>query len=393
MARPPRTIPYARQSVDDSDVDAVIRVLRGDWLTQGPAIDAFEAEVARRCGARYAVAVSNGTAALHLACLALGMAPGRSLWTSPNTFVASANCARYCGAGVGFVDIDARSLNLDPAALEEKLSQAERAGSLPAALVPVHFGGQPCDMPAIGRLARRHGIAVIEDASHALGASFAGEPTGACAHSDITVLSFHPVKIITSAEGGMALTNREDLYRALLRLRTHGITRDPGQMEGTPDGPWYYEQGELGYNYRITDLQAALGLSQMARLDAFLARRAALAARYEELLQGLPLRTQWQHPRARSAWHLYPVCLDEALWPRHREIFEALRARGILVNLHYIPVHLQPYYRRLGFSPGDFPRAEAYYRGALSLPMYADLTDDAQDEVVDALRSILGAQG
>lgn len=384
------TIPYARQDVSDADVEAVARALKSDWLTQGPRIAEFERAVAQYCGVRHAVAMSNGTAALHLAGIAAGLGPGKRLWTSPNTFVASANCALYCGATVGFVDIDPRSYNISVAALEEKLAAAKEHGSLPAVLVPVHFGGQPCEMREIGGLSERYGFRIIEDASHALGAEYRGGKIGDCTYSDVTVLSFHAVKIITSGEGGMALTNRDDLYRSLSRLRTHGITRDPAEMEQPADGPWYYEQTDLGYNYRMTDIQAALGLSQFSRLGEFLARRRALAARYERLLAGLPLSTQGQHPDAQSAWHLYVVRLDSARCRRsHREVFEGMRARGVMVNLHYIPVHLQPYYRKLGFSRGDFPQAERYYAEAISLPMYFGLAERDQDEVVKALRELL----
>jgi UDP-4-amino-4,6-dideoxy-N-acetyl-beta-L-altrosamine transaminase len=368
----------------------VVRVLRSDWLTQGPDIEEFERAVARYCGVRHAVAVSSGTAALHIACLALGLGPGKALWTSPNSFVASANCARYCGASVDFVDIDPRTLNMSVTALRDKLASAESKGCLPAALVPVHFGGQPCEMAEIRSLCARYGVSVIEDASHALGAEYRGVRTGNCAYADATVLSFHPVKIITSGEGGMVLTDRDDLHRALMRLRTHGITRDADQMTRPVDGPWYYEQTDLGYNYRMTDIHAVLGLSQFGRLEEFLARRRELASRYRALLQGLPLKPQWQHPDCFSAWHLYAVRLDSTgSRMAHREAFAALRQRGILVNLHYIPVHLQPYYRALGFAEGDFPEAERYYREAISLPMFYGLTDTDQERVATTLREVL----
>jgi UDP-4-amino-4,6-dideoxy-N-acetyl-beta-L-altrosamine transaminase len=385
-----KPIPYARQSISDEDIAAVVATLRSDFLTQGPAIERFERRVAEYCGVKHAVAVSNATAGLHLACLALGLGPGDRLWTSPNTFVASANCARYCGAEADFVDIDPRTWNISVAELERKLARAQREGRLPRALVPVHFGGQSCEMEAIAALARRHGCAVIEDAAHAIGGRYRGEPIGACRFSDATVFSFHPVKIITTGEGGMVLTNRDDLRDLLVRLRTHGITRDAKFMRGEPRGPWDYQQLELGFNYRLTDLQAALGLSQMDRIDAFVARRRALARRYDEALRGLPLTLPWQHPDAESAWHLYVVRLRlEAIRKTHRQVFEELRAAGVLVNLHYIPVHTQPYYRQIGFKEGDFPEAERHAAEALSLPLFYELSDEDQDFVVAALRRIL----
>jgi UDP-4-amino-4,6-dideoxy-N-acetyl-beta-L-altrosamine transaminase len=383
-------IPYARQSISEADVAAVVEALRADWLTQGPRIEGFEKAVAAYCGARHAVAVSSGTAALHLACLALDLGPGDLLWTSANTFAASANCARYCGAEVDFVDIDPRTYNLSLPALEAKLDRAERAGRLPKVLVPVHFGGQSCDMRAIGALASRYGFRVMEDASHAVGAEHRRAKVGACAHSDIAVFSFHPVKLMTTGEGGMLLTNHEALARRLRLLRTHGITRDAGEMQGESEGPWYYEQVALGYNYRMTDLQAALGASQLARLDQFLSRRRELARRYDEALQGLPLTTPVEDAQGRSAWHLYAIQLDlEALGRSRRTVFERMRAAGVLVNVHYIPVHLQPYYRDLGFRRGDFPASERFYERALSLPLFFDLADADQDRVCAVLRENL----
>ncbi|MGQ0654640.1 MAG: UDP-4-amino-4,6-dideoxy-N-acetyl-beta-L-altrosamine transaminase [Betaproteobacteria bacterium] len=375
-------IPYGRQDIGDDDIAAVVEVLKSDWLTTGPAIDRFEQHVAARCGAAHAAAVSNGTVALHIACRALGLGPGDTLWTSPNTFVASANCARYCGAEVDFVDIDPRTYNMDAGLLEKKLKQ----GKPPKIVVPVHFAGQPCDMEAIGALARRYGFALIEDASHAIGATYKGEPVGNCRHSDITVLSFHPVKIVTTAEGGMTLTNRTELAGRLAILRTHGITRDPTRMEKGSQGPWYYEQVDLGYNYRMTDLQAALGSAQLRRIDEFLARRRALAARYDKLLADLPVTRPWQHAEGVSAWHLYVIHVRA----ERRRVFDALRAHGVGANVHYIPVHLQPYYRALGFKAGDFPYAEAYYAGAITLPLFPRMTDADQDRVVDALAKALG---
>ncbi|MCX7628516.1 MAG: UDP-4-amino-4,6-dideoxy-N-acetyl-beta-L-altrosamine transaminase [Methylophilaceae bacterium] len=380
-------IPYGRQDISQADIDAVVEVLRSDWLTQGPVIPRFEAVVAEYCQARHAVAVNSATSALHLACLALGLGPGDRLWTSPNTFVASANCARYCGAEVDFVDIDPRTYNLCADRLAEKLREAARRDALPKIVVPVAFAGQSCDMAAIRALADQYGFAVIEDASHAIGARYRGAPVGCGRYADITVFSFHPVKIITTGEGGMALTNDDKLAATMRRLRSHGITRAPGEMTGEADGPWYYQQRDLGYNYRMTDLQAALGMSQMRRLEDFVARRLALAERYDQLLAGLPLKTPFRAPEGRSAMHLYPVVLDDPT--RRRPVFEALRAAGIGVNVHYIPVHTQPYYRALGFRSGDFPLAEAYYAGALSLPMYPTLTEAQQDAVAARLKECL----
>lgn len=383
-------IPYGRQDISDDDVAAVVAVLRSDWLTQGPAIERFEQAVAQYCGAQYAVAVSNATAALHIACLAAGLGPGDALWTSPNTFVASANCALYCGARPDFVDIDPATLNIGVDALAQRLAEAQQRGALPKVLVPVHFAGQPCDMRRIGALAKQYGIAVIEDASHAIGGRYLDAAVGSCQFSDMTVFSFHPVKIVTTGEGGMVLTNNRQLYEKLLLLRSHGITRNPDAMQGAPDGPWYYEQVALGFNYRMTDLQAALGASQMGRIDQFVERRQALARRYAVLLRGLPLVLPVEHPDASSATHLYVIRLRlGAIKASHREVFEGLRARAIGVNLHYIPVHTQPYYRALGFAPGDFPHAEQYYREAISLPMFPGLDEAAQDQVVAALREVL----
>ena len=383
-------IPYGRQQIDESDIDAVVAVLRSDWLTQGPAIEAFECAVAQRCDARYAVAVSNATAALHLACLAAGLGPDDWLWTSPNTFVASANCARYCGAKVDFVDIDPVTWNMDVAHLAAKLAHAEKLNRLPKILVPVAFSGQSCDMAAIRSLADAYGVLIIEDASHAIGATYQGRPVGCGDYADMTVFSFHPVKIITSGEGGMLLTNSAELQQRLYRLRSHGISRDPVLMSEPSHGPWYYQQLELGFNYRITDIQAALGLSQLSKLDGFLQRRRQLAARYDLLLQELPLCLPGRQAGVESAWHLYVVRLQLARIKRsRREAFDALRAAGIGVNVHYIPVHLQPYYRELGFCPGDFPAAEAYYSEALTLPLHAGMLDSEQDQLIAALREVL----
>ena len=384
-------IPYGRQSIDDADIAAVEAVLRSDWLTQGPAIAAFEEELARRASARHAVAVCNATAALHIACVAAGLGPGDRLWTVPNTFVASANCGRYCGADVDFVDIDPLTWCMDAAALEVKLEAALRAGTLPKVVIPVAFAGGSCDMKRVKRLSDEYGFTVIEDASHAVGASYAGRPVGCGDYAHMTVFSFHPVKIVTTGEGGAVLTNDPALCDRLRRLRSHGITRDRAQMDEPDVGAWSYEMQELGFNYRITDIQAVLGLSQLKRLDGFLARRRMLVQRYDTLLKNLPLQLPQLDALDESAWHLYVVRVkDNSAHADRRAVFDALRAADIGVNVHYIPVHLQPYYRRLGFKPGDFPQAEQYYREALSLPLYAALTDAQQDRVVAQLKRVLG---
>lgn len=384
-------IPYGRQDISEADIQAVVDVLRSDWLTQGPAVPRFEQAVENYCGAGHAVAMNSATSALHVACLALGLGPGDSLWTSPNTFVASANCALYCGARVDFVDIDPRTYNMSVAALEEKLLVAERDGKLPKIVVPVHFAGQSCEMIRIHVLAQRYGFSIIEDASHAIGGKYLGAPIGNCLYSDITIFSFHPVKIITTGEGGMALTNDHELADRMALLRSHGITRDPAQMTRESDGPWYYQQIALGYNYRMTDMQAALGVSQMSRLGEFVARRHTLAEKYDELLAGLPVVSPWQHPDAYSALHLYPIRLKlKEIKATHREVFEALRAEDIGVNLHYIPVHTQPYYQSRGFKAGDFPEAERYYAEVISLPMYPGLGEAQQNKVVAVIEKAQG---
>ncbi len=383
-------IPYGRQDITQADIDAVVDVLESDFLTQGPMVPRFEAAVAGYCGAQHALATNSATSALHIACLALGLGPGDRVWTSPITFVASANCALYCGAQVDFIDIDPRTYNMSPEALAQKLEEAERAGRLPKVVIPVHFSGQACDMQAIHDLGQRYGFKIIEDASHAIGGKYRDEPIGNCRYSDITVFSFHPVKIITTAEGGMALTNDPQLSGRMSLLRSHGITRDPAQMTHAPDGPWYYQQIDLGFNYRMTELQAALGVSQMERLDDYVSRRHALARRYVEQLADQPLTLPWQHPDSYSGLHLYVIRLKlDQIGRTHREVFEALRGQGIGVNLHYIPVHTQPYYQRMGFRPGDFPEAERYYAEAISLPMYPTMTTGQQDEVIAALAKAL----
>ncbi|VFM97290.1 MAG: UDP-4-amino-4,6-dideoxy-N-acetyl-beta-L-altrosamine transaminase [Candidatus Kentron sp. G] len=394
-------IPYARQDIDQADIDAVVQVLRSDFLTQGPAVPRFEQVVADYCGAAHAIATNSATSALHLACLALGVGPGDWIWTSPITFAASANCARYCGARVDFVDIDPRTYNMSAERLAERLARARISGTLPKVVIPVHFAGQSCDMAAIHELSRQYHFRLIEDAAHAIGGRYRDEPIGSCRYSDITVFSFHPVKIITTGEGGMALTNDPALARRMARLRSHGITRDPAEMTHDPDGPWYYQQLELGFNYRMTDIQAALGLSQMTRLDAFVARRHEIAEYYDETLKKLPVTIPWRHPDNHSALHLYVIRLpslrrglsessvrDGENNKTHREVFEGLRAAGIGVNLHYIPVYRQPDYEKMGFNKADFPEAERYYSEAITLPLYPGLNELRQEKVIRVLRTV-----
>jgi UDP-4-amino-4,6-dideoxy-N-acetyl-beta-L-altrosamine transaminase len=383
-------IPYGRQEISQADIDAVVAVLRSDFLTQGPAVPAFEHAVAASVGAAHALAVNSATSALHIACLALGVGPGDTVWTSPVTFVASANCALFCGAKVDFVDIDPVSYNIDVGQLEAKLVAAEGAGTLPKVVIAVHLCGQPCDMQAIDALGTRYGFKIIEDASHAIGGRYRERPIGSCQFSDITVFSFHPVKIVTTAEGGMAVTNSAALAAAMDLYRSHGITRDPARMSHAPDGPWYYQQIALGYNFRMTELQGALGSSQLERLDEFVARRHVLARRYDSLLSALPLTTPAQSAESYSGLHLYVIRLRlDAISRSHLEVFTFLRERGIGVNLHYIPVHTQPFYQAMGFADDDFPQAMQYYREAISLPMFSALSFDDQDKVVAALTEAL----
>lgn len=383
-------IPYGKQEITQADIDAVSNVLSSDFLTQGPKVPAFEASLISATGASFAFAVNSATSALHIACLALGLDKGDTLWTSPVTFVASANCGLYCGASVDFVDIDPTTYNLCPIALEAKLKLAKLDGSLPKVVVAVHLCGQPCDMKMIYALSVEYGFKVIEDASHAIGGRYLEQPIGACEYSDITVFSFHPVKIVTTAEGGAALTNDKKLADKMALYRSHGITRDEALMENFPHGGWYYEQIDLGFNYRMTELQAALGVSQMTRLSEFVALRHQLAERYYEKLADLPITLPYQLAGTYSGLHLFVIRLDlDKISKTHREVFDELRANGIGVNVHYIPVHLQPYYQRMGFKNGDFPNAESYYSNAISLPMFHAMTYEQQDEVVRVLTNVL----
>lgn len=380
-------IPYGRHDVNQADIDAVVEVLRSDFLTQGPVVPAFEKAVASYCGATHAVAVSSATAALHIACLALGVGKGDVVWTSPITFVASANCALYCGASIDFVDIDPLTYNMSVVCLTEKLAAAEKAGKLPKVVIPVHLCGQSCEMAAIHALSQRYGFRVIEDASHAIGGRYKGDPVGNCSYSDITVFSFHPVKIITSGEGGMALTRDAALARKMEILRSHGITSDVTEMQPKPEHElWNYQQIDLGFNYRMTDIHAALGLSQMQRLNAFVNSRRNVAQRYDQKLSQLPVSTPFQHADSDSAYHLYVIRLNSVECKRtRRDVYGALRSQGILINLHYIPVYRQPYYEQMGFKSGYCKAAEVYYSEAISIPVFAGMTPEQQDRVEMAL--------
>lgn len=383
-------IPYGRQEITQADINAVIDVLQSDFLTQGPAVTRFEQMVAQYCGASYAVAVNSATSALHIACLALGLGEGDWLWTSPITFVASANCGLYCGAKVDFVDIDPITYNLSPCALEAKLIQADIEGRLPKIVVPVHLCGQSCEMEAIYKLSQKYGFKIIEDASHAIGARYQGESIGSGKYSDITVFSFHPVKIITTGEGGMAVTNNHQLAETIELLRSHGITRDLSRMTGMADGCWYYQQIDLGFNYRMTDIQAALGISQIQRLDKFITKRHVLKERYDCLLSDLPLIKPYQHADSFSSFHLYPIRVDLASVEKSRkQVFDELRSENIGVNIHYIPVYLQPYYKNFGFKEGYCPVSESYYENVISVPLFHSMSFAQQDSVVSALKNIL----
>ena len=384
-------IPYGKQNISKADIESVVKVLSSEFLTQGPQVPLFEKTISEYCGSKYSVAVNSATSALHISCLALGLQEGDWLWTSPNSFVASANCALYCGAKVDFVDIDPLTYNLSVEELEKKLINAKLDGKLPKIVIPVHFAGQSCDMRKIKSLGDEYGFSIIEDGSHAIGSHYLDKVVGGCQYSDITVFSFHPVKIITTAEGGIASTNSNDLAQKMNLYRSHGVTRDNALMRGKSDGSWYYQQISLGFNYRMTELQAALGISQLNRLDDFVSKRHVLKKRYDKLLERLPLIKPYQSLSCYSALHLYPIKLDPAKnFPNNREqIFNALRENDIGVNVHYIPIHLQPYYKNLGFKYGDFPNTELYYENVLTLPLFAHMTFKQQDKIVSALTNIL----
>lgn len=383
-------IPYGKQDINQTDIDSVVNVLRSDFLTQGPQVPLFEKIVSEYCGAGFGVAVNSATSSLHIACLALGLGKGDYLWTSPNTFVASANCGLYCGAKVDFVDIDPLTYNLSPKELEKKLIQAKLDNKLPKIVIPVHFAGQSCDMKKIHSLAQEYGFKIIEDASHAIGGKYLGRPIGGCQYSNITVFSFHPVKIITTAEGGLATTNNKKLAEKMRLLRSHGVTRDENLMSKVPEGDWYYQQVDLGFNYRMTELQAALGISQMNRLDEFIARRHILQERYDSLLDSLPIVKPYQDNDSYSALHLYTIQIDLDKTNKGRqEVFNELRDSGVGVNVHYIPIHMQPYYQQFDFRKGDFPNSEAYYRRSISIPLFYAMTLVQQDKVITLLKKTI----
>lgn len=378
-------INYGKQNINEEDIEAVINVLKSDFLTQGPIIEQFEQKVAEYCGAKYAVAVSNATAALHIACLSAGLKKDEIVWTSPNTFVASANCALYCGGKVDFVDINEFTYNMDVTLLEEKLKNAEIK---PKIVIPVHFAGQSCEMEKIHELSKKYGFKIIEDASHAIGAEYKKVKVGSCKYSDMTVFSFHPVKIITTGEGGMVLTNDEELYEKLKLYRSHGVTRNKLLMKNNSDEPWYYEQIDLGFNYRMTDIQAVLGISQMNRLNLFVEKRRALAENYNNLLKNIDITLPFQHFETKSSWHLYVIKIDFKKINKVK-LFEKMKSKDINLNLHYIPVHLQPFYHELGFKKGDFPNSEKYYQNVITLPLFFDLTEKQQEYIVKSLREVL----
>lgn len=382
-------IPYGRQQISDDDVEAVANVLRSDFLTQGPAVPAFELALGDYLKAPHAVAVNSATSALHIACMALGVGPGDWVWTSPNSFLASANCAIYCGANVDFVDIDPSDLNMSVEALRTKLEIARTAGRLPKVVIPVDFAGRSAQLGPMRDLADEFGFAIVEDASHAVGATYKGHPVGGHGLADITVFSFHPVKIITTAEGGMAVTHQPGLAHRMRLARSHGMTRDPAEMAADCDGPWYYEQVSLGYNYRLTELQATLGISQLSRIEAFIARRQEVRARYDQAFEGTGLTLPPADSHGRSALHLYPVQVADGHRRSRREVFDGLRLRGVGVNVHYIPIHTQPFYRKMGFAPGDFPAAERYYARAISLPIHAGMADADIDHVIASVKAEL----
>ena len=383
-------IPYSRQDVDQSDIDAVIAVLRSDFLTQGPVVPKFEAAVGRFCNVSHAIAMNSATSALHLACLALGVGKGDRVWTSPITFVASANCALYCGASIDFVDIDQHTYNMSTEYLEDKLKISAKNNTLPKVVIPVHFSGQPCDMKKIHELSVQYGFKILEDASHAIGANYFGEPVGNCKFSDITVFSFHPVKIITTGEGGMAVTNNADLANKMELLRSHGITRDPAKMTQAPDGPWYYQQIDLGFNYRMTDIQAALGYSQLKRLNDYILKRIYLAKWFDDALKEFPIVIPFRAKERTSSHHLYVIKLQlDKIRKSRLQVFKELRASGIGVNVHYIPIHLQPFFKSISPIPQNFIEAERYYSTAISLPLYPTMHYEDQQNIVTCLRSVL----
>lgn len=384
-------IPYARQSISEEDISAVVEILKSDWLTTGPAVEKFEKDVATYCGAQYAVAVNSATSALHVACLAAGLSEGDILWTTPNTFVASANCGLYCGAKVDFVEINEKTYNMSVEALEEKLIKAGKEGKLPKVVIPVDFAGQSCEMERISELAKKYGFIVIEDASHAIGGKYKDQKVGSCYYADMVIFSFHPVKIITTGEGGMVVTNNKDFANKLSLLRSHAITRDDTQMQGQSEGDWYYQQIRLGFNYRITDIQAALGSSQLKKIDTFVEKRHKIAKKYFNELKSLPIILPFQNPNTYSAWHLFVIQIEEKSGKTRKEVFDYLRGKGILVNVHYIPVHTQPYYQQQGFHWGDFPKAEQYYKRAISLPMYTSLTEAEQNYIIETLKKYIYA--
>ena len=385
-----RVIPYGKQDISQTDIESVIKVLQSDFLTQGSQVPLFEKTVSNYCGAAFGVAVNSATSALHIACLALGLGKGDWLWTSPNSFVASANCGLYCGAKIDFVDIDPQTYNLSAEELEKKLIQAKQDDNLPKIVIPVHFSGQSCDMKKIHSLSQEYGFKIIEDASHAIGGKYLDQPIGGCQYSDITVFSFHPVKIITTAEGGLATTNDKELSERMQLFRSHGVTRNPELMSKLSEGGWYYQQVDLGFNYRMTELQAALGVSQMQRLDEFVTQRHILQERYDSLLNGLPIIKPHQSQDSYSALHLYPIQIDvDSVGKGREKIFDELRQNGIGVNVHYIPIHTQPYYLQFGFKVGDFPNSESYYNRAISIPLFHAMTAEQQDEVLNVLMRVL----
>ena len=383
-------IPYGKQEINQADINSVLSVLQSDFLTQGPQVPLFEKKVSKYCDSKYAVASNSATSALHIACLALGLDKGDWLWTSPNSFVASANCGLYCGAKVDFVDIDSQTYNLSTEELEKKLIQARKHNRLPKIIVPVHFAGQSCDMKKIYSLSKDYGFKIIEDASHAIGGKYLDKPIGCCQYSDITVFSFHPVKIITTAEGGMSTTNDKELSDRMQLLRSHGVTRNPELMSELSEGSWHYQQVDLGFNYRMTELQGALGVSQMLRLDEFVSKRHILKERYDMLLSNNSIIKPYQNQDSYSALHLYPIQIDLDIIDKDRqEIFDELKRDGIGVNVHYIPIHTQPYYLKFGFKQGNFPNSEVYYKRAITIPLFHSMTFDQQDQVVATLDKIL----